>query len=161
MTYMPETWKKWYFRISSHIIALICLFFLFLWYLTRKHFIYLIGHKNPTDGFRPTATHPSRRLFLLCAHVYCSHQSMTGHLFADHHSKYTACRSILLHSNVMAKLAQPVSLKSSHSLLLDQMWKLSLTRTGLKILHRTHIWTFLRLPHECLIVSVTLQCQLK
>ena len=38
---------------------------------------YLIGHNNSFNGFRPAATHPSRRLCFLCAYGCRSHQWMT------------------------------------------------------------------------------------
>ena len=39
---------------------------------------YLIGNNNPINGFRPAATHPSRRLCFLRAYASWLHQSMTG-----------------------------------------------------------------------------------
>ena len=39
---------------------------------------YLIGHNNSINGFRPAATHTSRRLCFLRAYVSWLHQSMTG-----------------------------------------------------------------------------------
>ena len=39
---------------------------------------WLNGHKNPINGFRPTATHPSTLLCFLRAFASWPHQSMTG-----------------------------------------------------------------------------------
>ena len=39
---------------------------------------YLIGHNNLINGFRPAATHRSRRLYFLRAYANWLHQSMTG-----------------------------------------------------------------------------------
>ena len=39
---------------------------------------YLIGHNNPINGFRPAATHPSRRFCSLRTYASWLHQSMAG-----------------------------------------------------------------------------------
>ena len=38
----------------------------------KNLFTYLIGHNKPINGFRPAATHPSRRLCFLCAYATMS-----------------------------------------------------------------------------------------
>ena len=43
------------------------------------YLLYLIGHNNPINGFRPAATLPSRRFCSLRAYASWLHQSMTGH----------------------------------------------------------------------------------
>ena len=50
-------------------------------HLTSQHtylLTYLIGHKNPINGFRPAATHSYRRFCFLRVYASWLHQSMTG-----------------------------------------------------------------------------------
>ena len=74
---------------------------------------YLIGHNNPINGFRPAATHPSRRFCSLRAYASWLHQSMTG--LPQIRLKYPSCRSILLHTNYMAEPAQPLDINTLHN----------------------------------------------
>ena len=92
---------------------------------------YLIGHNNPINGFRPAATHTSRRFCFLRAYASWLHQSMAMlHRFvfptdrrssslptsADSGIKYPSRRSILLYTNDMVEPAQPLNINTLHNI---------------------------------------------
>ena len=66
---------------------------------------YLIGHNNPINGFRPAATHPSRRFCFLCAYASWLHQSMTGPPCAVH-SPWRSWRGRMIRGRLVWYLAR-------------------------------------------------------
>ena len=118
---------------------------------------YLIGHNNPINGFRPAATHPSRRFCSLRAYASWLHQSMTGFL---RFGLSNGCKVVLFadfrrsphqipvspkhpppyerHGSrwILIRCTTSISLRSSYSSLLNRMRKSLPTRTGPKILRR-------------------------
>ena len=92
--------------------------------------LYLIGHNNSINGFRPAATLLSRRFCSLRAYASWLHQSMTSFLdlifptdarssssptSADPRIKYPSRRSILFHTNDMAEPAQTLDINTLHN----------------------------------------------
>ena len=65
--------KNWCFLYSMHRSESVIRMLFGL-----SHIIYLIGHNNPIKGFRPVATHPSRRLCFLRPYSSWLHQLLAG-----------------------------------------------------------------------------------
>ena len=100
------------------------------WYGQKYQFstnllAYLIGHNNPINGFRPAATHSSRRLCFLRVYASWLHQSMTWP---------SQCSLWIL-----IRCTTSMSLRSSYSSLWNRMRKSSPIRTKSKILLRTFL----------------------
>ena len=132
--------------------------------LRRSLLTYLKGHNNPINGFRPVATHLSRRLCFLRAYTSWSHQLMTGFprfptdtrssslpTSADPCIKYSSHRSILrttwpsqLSRWILIRCTTSKSLRSSYSSLLFRMRKSASTHIGPKILRRTFLLNTLK-----------------
>ena len=129
-------------------LTIFCLLLLKSYLLT-----YLIGHNNPINGFRPAATHPSRRLCFLRAYASWLHQSMTGLprfdlsnrckvvLFADfRRSPHQIRRSILLHTNDLAEPAQPLDINTLHNVhVVEELIQLTI-KSNAEIIANSH-WT--------------------
>ena len=88
----------------------------------NTYLLYLIGHNNLINGFRPAATHPSRRLCFLRAYdswLYLvspkDTRSSSSSTSADPRIKYPSRRSILLHTNDIAEPAQPLNINTLHN----------------------------------------------
>ena len=142
-----------------NIVYVVCYFLLnFPIEFSITKMTFLIAHNNPINGFRPDATHPSRRHCSLRVSASWSHQSMTGIprfgpcnrykvvLSTDfrrspHQMPNRGCRWIFI------RCTTSMSLRSLYNLLLDRLRKSSPSRTGPKILHSTFLGlgTFLRI----------------
>ena len=110
-----------------------------IWLTT--YLLYLIGHNNPINGFRPAATHPSNRWQGFLDLVFPTDaRSSFSPTSADPRIKYPSCRIILLHTNDMARPAQPLDINTLHNVhVVEELIQLT-TVSNAEIIANSH-WT--------------------
>ena len=79
---------------------------------------YLIGHNNPINGFRPGASascEPTPVGYTNRSQGFLDLMFPTETTSVDPRIEYPSRRSILLHKNDMAELAQPLDINTLHN----------------------------------------------